>query len=79
MPVYYALLHSKIGTDEKADIARDNSNRDESIMSLALSLNEDNIFVIDKQNQLLTIKYSHEKYQSDPLRFKYVHTAFHSQ
>ena len=48
IPVYYALLHAKIGTDEKTDIARDNSNRDESITSLTLSLNEDNIFVIDK-------------------------------
>jgi len=73
------MLHSKFGTDEKADIGKDNSSREDSITSLALSLNEDYIFVIDKQNQLQTIKYSHEKYQSDPQRFKYVHTAFHSQ
>lgn len=79
MPVYYQMLHSKFGTDEKADIGKDNSSREDSITSLALSLNEDYIFVIDKQNQLQTIKYSHEKYQSDPQRFKYVHTAFHSQ
>jgi hypothetical protein len=64
IPIYYTLLHAKIGTDEKSDIGKD-SNRDESITSLAISLNEDYIFVIDRQNQLQTIKYSHEKYQSD--------------
>ena len=61
MPVYYSLLHAKFGTDEKADIGKD-SNRDDSITSLAISLNEDYIFAIDRLNQLQTIKYSHEKY-----------------
>jgi hypothetical protein len=78
------VLHAKFGTDDKSD-GKDISNlgaqniKDDSISSLALSLNEDYIFVIDRQNQLQTIKYSHEKYQSDQLRFKHVHTAFHSQ
>jgi hypothetical protein len=47
IPIYYSLLHAKFGTDEKSDTGKD-SNRDESITSLAISLNEDYIFAIDR-------------------------------
>lgn len=80
LPTYYTLLHSKIGTDEKNDIGKDaNNTNQDSITSLAISLTEEYIFVVTKQNQLQTVKYSHDKYQSDQPKFKFVHTEFHSQ
>ncbi len=50
IPIYYTLLHSKIGTDEKSDIGKDANTSQDGISSIALSFSEDHIYAVDRQN-----------------------------
>jgi len=72
----YALLQAKIGLDDKSVCTLA-----DSVTSLCLSEPEDQIFTINKNNQLQTIKFSYdrEKSTTEIPRMKPLHTAFHSQ
>jgi len=73
----YALLQTKIGIDEKNYKIVD---KIEDITSICLSEPEDQIYTINRNNQLQTIKFSYdrEKGGSEAPKMKPLHTTFHS-
>jgi WD40 repeat protein len=74
----YAILQSKIGFDENAPPV---VNDKEDITSICLSEPEDQIYTINKNNQLQTIKFSYDREKStgsEAPRMHPLHTMFHS-
>ena len=71
----YAKLQDKIGTEEKSQ-----PSALDTIHSLCLSEPEDQIYVVNRNNQLLTVKFSYDREikGTEQPKLKPLHTLFHS-